>query len=193
MQACGVPIVSREPRDPGDIEEDDFLLSGEFFSLSWGNQDYAAQRGSSILAIPVSIFVVWKTCGQSLFPGILSGPLLAALLPTVLERMTVIMSGYGTQTWSSLIRCLVAGATSSIAVFWLLLDIRRLSRGQTVINKIFLLPDGSDGKSNISSAYVALRAFANFMIIPIWVLVLGFRMAGWVLTCGMVFGAKQHS
>mmetsp|Transcript_1733 Transcript_1733/g.4363 ORF Transcript_1733/g.4363 Transcript_1733/m.4363 type:complete len:289 (+) Transcript_1733:139-1005(+) len=189
-EACDKLIINRESRDPGDIEEDDFL---EFFTLSFDNQAYAMQRGSSILAIPVSIFVVWKMCGHNLFPGIISGPLLAALLPTVLARMMILLSGYGTQTWGSLLRTLIAGATSSIAVLWLLLDIRRLSRGRTVLNNTFELPNDDISKSSSASAYVALRAFVNFMIIPIWVLVLWFRTCVWVLTCGMVFSAKQNS
>jgi hypothetical protein len=76
-----------------------------------------------------------------------------------------------------------AGISSAIAVLWLFLDIRRLSKGRTITGRTI---KGEWGDRHYS--FVAVTAFSGFFCIPVWSAILVFRTGLWLLTCGKVFG-----
>jgi len=51
--------------------------------------------------------------------------------------------------------------------------------------------DAGGGHSQDQGAYIAARAFADFMIVPLLCIVLAFRTWIWLLTLGKVFPWKN--
>lgn len=81
------------------------------------------------------------------------------------------------------------GVSSAVAVTWLILDIRTLERGHTMMGRKVNSLDAGVGSSQ--DAYIAVKAFADFMIIPVLCIMLVFRTWIWLMTFGRVFRWKK--